>query len=169
MEYHLILGKFYGSTDKAVEQLKRYESSKDELGISEAAAFLKYEDGKEKVIIMDEDRRKAHRIGALAGTVLGILGGPATMIVLGIGGAAAGDLVSRLTHAGISKEMVDHVEEGLEPGSSAVFVIVDHGRHHLVVSDLKEVGCIVKHESVSTKEAEKRFLMSPSSGSSQTM
>ncbi|MFN2188544.1 MAG: DUF1269 domain-containing protein [Candidatus Promineifilaceae bacterium] len=165
----MILGKFYGSTDKAVEQLKRYEASKDELGIYEAAAFVKTLDGEEKVVIMDEDRKKAHRIGALAGAVLGILGGPATIVVLGIGGAAAGDLVSRLTHAGISKEMIDHVEEGLEPGSSAVFVMVDHGRHHLIVSDLKEVGCVVKHESVSTKEAEQRFLMSPGSGTSQAL
>ena len=113
--------------------------------------------------------KKAHRIGAIAGAVLGVLGGPATMIILGAGGAAVGDLISRLSHAGISKEMIEHVEEGLEPGSSAVFVIVEHGRHQIIVNDLKEIGCIVKHEAVESTEVQKRFLMSPSSGSSQTM
>ena len=55
MDYHLILGKFVGSTEKAEEQLKRYKAAKDDLGISEAAAFVKTLDGEEKVTMMDQD------------------------------------------------------------------------------------------------------------------
>ena len=169
MDYELILGKFPGEPEKAAAQLERYEAAQHELSIAEAAAFVKTEDGEEKVTIMGEDRKKARRIGAIAGAVLGVLGGPATMVILGGAGAAAGDLVSRLTHAGISKEMIANVEEGLEPGSSAVLVIVEHGKHNLIINDLKAEGCLIKNETVGSSEVQKRYLMSPSSGSGETL
>ena len=163
MNYELILGKFPGDTEKATAQLERYEVAQHDLAITEAAAFVKTEDGEEI------GRKKARRIGAVAGALLGVLGGPATMVVLGAGGAAAGDLVSRLTHAGISKEMIASVEEGLEPGSSAVLVIVEHGRHHVIINDLKELGGVIENETVGSSAMKKRYLMSPSSGSGETM
>jgi len=169
MNYELILGKFPGDTEKATAQLERYEAAQHDLAITEAAAFVKTEDGEEIVSVMGEGRKKARRIGAVAGALLGVLGGPATMVVLGAGGAAAGDLVSRLTHAGISKEMIASVEEGLEPGSSAVLVIVEHGRHHVIITDLKELGAVIENETVGSAAVKKRYLMSPSSGSGETM
>jgi hypothetical protein len=44
MSYELILAAFPGDMDKASEQLSRYESSQDELGISEAVAVIKTEE-----------------------------------------------------------------------------------------------------------------------------
>ena len=37
-------------------------------------------------------------------------------------GAAAGNLVANLMHSGVTKNMIEAVEDGLEPGSSAVIV-----------------------------------------------
>lgn len=169
MNYEIILGKFPGDTEQAAVQLERYGSAQHELAIAEAAAFVKTEDGEEQVTVMGEGKKKARRIGAVAGALLGVLGGPATMVILGGAGAAAGDLVVRLTHAGISKEMIASVEEGLEPGSSAVLVIVEHGRHHLIINDLNDMGSAVVNETIGSTEIKKRYLMSPSSGSGETM
>lgn len=169
MTYELILGKFPGDVEKGPAQLERYETAQHELGIAEAAAFVKTVDGEDIVKIMGEDKKKARRIGAITGAVLGIVGGPPGMLLLGLGGAAAGNLVAKLTHAGISKEMIEVVEEGLEPGSSAVMVILEHGHHHVILNDLKDIGGVIVNESVESTQAEKRFLMSPSSGSGETL
>lgn len=167
MSYELILGKFPGDIEKGPAQLERYERAQDDLGIKEAAAFAKTADGEDEVKIMGEDKKKARRIGAITGAVLGIVGGPPAMLLLGLGGAAAGNFVAKLTHAGISKDMIESVEEGLEPGSSAVLVIVEHGKHHVILNDLKEIGCVIKSETIESHQAEKKYLMSPSSGISE--
>jgi uncharacterized membrane protein len=168
MSYELILAAFPGDMDKASEQLSRYESSQDELGISEAVAVIKTEEGKDEVKLMGDPKKRARRIGAIGGAMLGILGGPAGMVLLGLGGAAAGNLVASLTHAGVSKKMIAAVEEGLEPGSSAVIVIVEHGRHTLLLNDLKHVGATILSESVESHEIEGKWLISPSSGMAET-
>ncbi len=169
MSYELILGKFPGDIEKGPAQLERYEEAQHDLSIAEAAAFVKTFDGEEEVKVMGEDKKKARRIGAITGAVLGIVGGPPAMILFGLGGAAAGNLVANLTHAGISKDMIESIEEGLEPGSSAVLVIVEHGRHHVILNDLKDIGCVIQNETVESHHAKKRYLMSPSSGSGETM
>lgn len=169
MSYELILGKFPGDIEKGPAQLERYEKAQDDLSIAEAVAFVKTEDGQDEVKIMGEDKKKARRIGAITGAVLGIVGGPPAMVLFGLGGAAAGNLIANLGHAGISKDMIDAVEEGLEPGSSAVLVIVEHGKHHVILNDLKEIGCVINNETVESEQAKKRFLMSPSSGSGETL
>jgi uncharacterized membrane protein len=169
MSYEFILGKFPGDIEQGPAQLERYDAAQQDLGIAEAAAFVKTIDGEEEVKVMGEDKKKARRIGAITGAVLGIVGGPPAMILFGLGGAAAGNLVSNLTHAGISKDTVEAVEEGLEPGSSAVLVIVEHGRHHVILNDLKDIGCVITNETVESHHAEKRFLMSPTSGSGETL
>jgi uncharacterized membrane protein len=164
MSYELILAAFPGDIEKAGEQLARYHEAQDELGISEAVAIVKTQEGEDEVKLMGDPKKRGRRIGAVAGAMLGILGGPAGMVLLGLGGAAAGNLVANLSHAGVSKEMIQAVEEGLEPGSSAVIVIVEHGRHDLVLRDLKQLGATILSEAVESHEIEGKWLISPSSG-----
>lgn len=120
MSYELMLAAFPADVDRAGEQLSRYDASKEVLGIYEAVAIAKTGEGEEKVSVMGDPKKRNRRIGAIAGAMLGILGGPAGILLLGLGGAAAGNLVANLTHAGVSKQMIETVENGLEPGSSAV-------------------------------------------------
>lgn len=117
MGYELIVGAFPDDTAKATEQLNRYHASQDEIGIAGAAAIIKPLEGKDKVEWLGGSK-KATEIGAISGAVLGILGGPPTMLAMGLAGAAAGKLISNLTHAGISKKLINAIEDGLEPGSS---------------------------------------------------
>jgi uncharacterized membrane protein len=168
MSYTLILGVFAGDTEAAVAQLERYHKSQDEVGIAEAVAIVKSADGEDEVKVMGDPQKKARRVGAVAGALLGVLGGPVTMAVLGAGGAAAGDLIAKLTHSGVSKKMITAVEDGLEPGSSAVIVIVEERAGDLLVKDLKKSGANVLNEMVESDVIEGKYLISPSAGISET-
>ena len=168
MSYELILAAFPGEMEKAGEQLARYDASQDALGISEAVAIVKTNEGKDEVQLMGDPKKRGRRIGAVAGAMLGILGGPAGMVLLGLGGAAAGSLVANLTHAGVSKEMIEKVEAGLEPGSSALVVIVESENHDLIVRDLKHLEATILSEAVEAHHIEGKWLISPSSGMSET-
>ncbi|MGD2076995.1 MAG: DUF1269 domain-containing protein [Chloroflexota bacterium] len=168
MSYTLILGVFQDDTEAAVAQLERYHKSQDDVGIAEAVAIVKPIDGKDEVKIMGDPKKKARRVGAVAGALLGVLGGPITMAVLGAGGAAVGDLIAKLSHSGVSKKMLDAVEKGLEPGSSAVVVVVDQQAGSLVVKDLKNSGAKVLSEMVESDVIEGKYLISPSGGISET-
>jgi uncharacterized membrane protein len=167
MSHELVLGIFPADTEKAVAQLDRYKVAEDELGIAEALAIVKPKEGKDKVHWIG-DRSKAKKIGAVAGAMLGLLGGPATMVVVGLGGAAAGGLIDSLSHAGISKKTIEAVENGLEPGSSAVLVIVQEDRRHVVIKDLKNSGATVHNQSIESHEIEGKLMIQPSSGISET-
>ncbi len=168
MSYQLIVGIFADDTAAAAAQLERYHRSQDEVGITEAVAIIKTADGEDEVKVMGDSKKKARRIGAVAGALLGILGGPLTMAVLGLGGAAAGDLIAKLTHSGVSKNMITAIEDGLQPGSSAVIVIVEQTAGQLIVKDLKESGANVLSELVESDVIEGKYLISPSGGISET-
>lgn len=168
MAYKLILGVFDGDAEAAVSLLQRYHKSQDDVGISEAVAIVKSPDGKDEVKMMGDPKKKARRVGAVAGALLGVLGGPLTMAALGAGGAAVGDLVAKLTHSGVSKNMIEAVEKGLEPGSSAVVVIVEERAGDLIVKDLKRTGANVLSEMVESDIIEGKYLISPSGGISET-
>ena len=168
MSYTLILGVFEDDIKAAVAQLDRYHESQDEVGIAEAVAIVKTAEGEDEVKIMGDPKKKARRVGAVAGALLGVFGGPLTMAALGAGGAAAGDLIAKLAHSGVSKKMINAVEKGLEPGSSAVVVIVEERAGDLIVKDLSISGAKVLSEMVESKAIEDKYFMSPSSGISQT-
>jgi uncharacterized membrane protein len=168
MSYEIILGVFNDDTELVSELLVRYESAQDELGITEAIAIIRPEEGKDEIKIMGEHKKKARRIGAVSGAVLGVLGGPAAMVVLGAAGAAVGSLITNLTHAGFSKKMIETVENGLDPGSSAVLVIVEQERHHLIVNDLKDKGASTISENIESHEIEGKYFISPTGGMSET-
>ncbi|HUS94432.1 MAG TPA: DUF1269 domain-containing protein [Patescibacteria group bacterium] len=163
MAHEIILGVFPGDVEQGLTQLKRYHEIQDEIGINDAVAIWKTDEGKDKFEWLG-GKKKATEIGAIAGAALGLLGGPATMIVMGAGGAAAGNLIASLTHAGISKKTISGVEKGLEPGSSAVLVVVDHGKHQVILNDLKHLGAHLYSDTVDSDEVEGKYMISPVSG-----
>jgi uncharacterized membrane protein len=167
MAHEIILGVFPGDVEEGLTQLKRYHAIQDEIGIADAVAIWKTEEGKDKFEWLG-GKKKATEIGAIAGAALGLLGGPATMIVMGAGGAAAGNLIASLTHAGISKKTISAVEKGLEPGSSAVLVIVNHERRHVILNDLKRMDAHLYSDTVDSNEIEGKYMISPISGMSET-
>lgn len=79
--------------------------------------------------------------GALAGSWFGLLGslliaGPAGLAVI-LGGAAAGALYGKLVDRGLEDDWVKEMAAWIDPGTSALLLLVEPGFDHQVVEELK--------------------------------
>ena len=79
--------------------------------------------------------------GAVAGAWFGLLGsilvaGPAGLAVL-LGGVAAGALYGRLVDRGLDDDWVKGMSEWIDPGTSALLLLVDAGFDHEVIAELR--------------------------------
>lgn len=78
--------------------------------------------------------------GALAGSWWGLLGslligGPASLAVI-LGGAAAGALYGKLVDRGLEDEWVKQMADWIDPGTSALLLLVDDGVDPEVVEEI---------------------------------
>ena len=97
------------------------------LDIKHAAVLVKDEDGNIKV----EERGDVHSkqgaiFGAISGGLIGLLGGPIGVIVGAAAGAATGGVVARKIDMGFSDDFLNKLQEELQPGKSALIVVVEH-------------------------------------------
>jgi uncharacterized membrane protein len=121
---HLVVLTF-DDTSKAEEVHQVLETQEDlrHISLDDAAVVVKEKDG--EVHIKNETDRGV-KIGAIGGGLLGLfagllIGGPIVSLMVGaIGGALGGNLAN----LGIDHEFVKDVSNALEPGSSALFVMV---------------------------------------------
>lgn len=79
--------------------------------------------------------------GALAGSWFGLLGslliaGPAGLAVI-LGGAAAGALYGKLVDRGLEDEWVKQMAAWIDPGTSALLLLVEEGFDRQVVEELR--------------------------------
>lgn len=79
--------------------------------------------------------------GALAGSWFGVLGsfliaGPAGLAVI-LGGAAAGALYGKLVDRGLEDEWVKQMADWIDPGTSALLLLVEEGFDPQVVEELR--------------------------------
>ena len=79
--------------------------------------------------------------GALAGSWFGLLGsllvgGPAALAVI-VGGAAAGALYGKLVDRGLEDEWVKGMADWIDPGTSALLLLVDEGFDPAVIEALR--------------------------------
>jgi len=104
---------------KVREALKEHS---DQISLDDSAVVVRDEEG--KIHVKNEvDRGVA--VGALGGGALGLLIGGLLFPVGGLVlGALGGALVGKLADKGVDKKFVDEVGEHLQPGNSALFVIV---------------------------------------------
>jgi uncharacterized membrane protein len=116
---------------KKLKEVERMEA----LSLEDAAVVVKDEKG--KVHVHGETGRAA-KIGAVGGGLLGLLlmglFAPIGGIVIG---AVGGALFGKMLNLGVDKQFVDDVGESLEPGGSALFLIVRDALPEVVIGALK--------------------------------
>ena len=67
-------------------------------------------------------------------------------------GAASGALGGALTDYGINDDFIREVSESVQPGNSALFLLVDQAQEDKVIDSLKPYGGKVIHTSLSKEE-----------------
>jgi uncharacterized membrane protein len=124
------------------------------LELGDAVTITKGLDG--KVMVKDEMDRGV-KWGALGGSFLGVLIGglffPVTGIVLG---AVGGGMVGKWVSVGVDKDFKREVTESLQPGSSALFLVVPPAYLDYTIAALKPYQGQVYHTSI-PEDAEKEL------------
>lgn len=137
-------------TAAGVRQTLRELERAGRLSIDDAAVLEKDADG--KLTVANEIDRGV-KLGALGGGVLGVLLGfmfPLAGIVLG---AAGGALVGRSFDLGVDQQFVRDVSDKLQPGSSALFVLVRDSDPTVVLAALEPYQGTL-HQTTLNSEAE---------------
>jgi uncharacterized membrane protein len=173
--YNLIAVGFKG-THRASEVLSQVQELNDRWAIDlrDAVAVYRAANGK---LQLDQSVQPTEREGAVWGGILGgllgaLIAAPFTAgmsvaaaatavgagsLALGIPGAVIGadDAITWKETYGIPEDFVRQVSGMLQPGQSAVFVLVEAGDPELVAEHFRGYGGIVLHTSLAPKKAEK--------------
>jgi uncharacterized membrane protein len=113
-------------------------SNEGKIKMHDAVIVAKDEDGKTKIVeTVDVTPAK----GALSGTWWGmlaglIIGGP-VFLGAAVGGAAAGALYGKLVDKGLQDQWVKDMAAWIDPGTSALLLLVDSGFDPAVIDEMK--------------------------------
>ena len=128
----------FGNVDEAgiVRETLVNVEQKGYLSLDDAAVLVKDHDNKFHV---DNETERSVKTGAVGGGLLGLLigfliGGPVGSFLLGTAGGA---LIGKLAGTGIDKKFVNDVAETLQPGNSALFLLVREGDPDIVLAALE--------------------------------
>ena len=127
------------------------ELQKQELiRVEDAATAVRHQGGKVKM----KQAKSLAGEGALGGAFWGMLFGLLFFVpFLGMAvGAATGALFGKAADYGINDDFIREVSEAIQPGSSALFLLVSHTQTDKVIDRLKPYGGKIIHTSLSTEE-----------------
>jgi len=121
-----------GQVREALRQAQRAHT----ISLDDSAIVVKDEDG---TIHIQNEIDRGVKVGAVGGSLLGLLigllfGGPiGSMLVGAVGGILGGNLAN----LGIDEQFIEQVANALEPGNSALFVVVREADPEAAVEALK--------------------------------
>lgn len=138
--------------DEAAEALDKVsELQKQELiKVEDAATAVRHLDGKVKV----KQANNLATSGALGGAFWGMLFGLLFFVpFLGMAvGAATGALFGKAADYGINDDFIKQVSDSIQPGNSALFLLVSEAKVDKVVEHLKPFNGTIIHTSLSKAE-----------------
>lgn len=73
----------------------------------------------------DVEPKKGRLAGAITGGLIGLVGGPVGVVVGALAGAGVGGLAAKWIDMGFSDKFLAGLEERLQPGTSALVVLVE--------------------------------------------
>jgi uncharacterized membrane protein/sporulation protein YlmC with PRC-barrel domain len=117
--------------------------------VRNAAILVKDEDGETSFTDVKEwDAKKGGLVGAIAGGLIGLVGGPVGVVVGALAGAGLGGAAAGLTDTGFSDEFLKELQEHLQPGTSALIVLVEHDSVKSMAEAMSGVGGVVLQQTI---------------------
>ena len=112
-------------------------SGEGKLQMHDAVIVAKDDAGKTQVVeTVDVTPAKGALSGTWWGMLAGLLIGGPVFLGAAIGGAAAGALYGKLVDKGLQDQWVKDMAEWISPGTSALLLLVDHGFHPDLLTEL---------------------------------
>ena len=150
----LVVLAFNNETDAFKMRDELVELQKQEvISLSDAAVVVRDQDGKAKV----KQATSLVGAGALGGAFWGMLIGLlfwAPWLGLAIG-AATGAIAGKMTDVGVDDKFIKEVGNTIEPGHSALFLLVIKATPDKVIPELQKFGGTVYQTSLSKEDEEK--------------
>jgi len=149
----------FDNEDEAGKVREALKEQAANINLDDSAVVVKDAEG--EVHVKNEvDRGVA--IGAVGGGALGLLIGGLLFPIGGLVlGALAGGLVGKMLDMGVDKKFVDDVSEHLQPGTSALFVIVREANPNVALAALRPYkGKVIQTSLPPEAEAELRRILS---------
>jgi len=142
----------FDNPDEAGKVLATMHSaqSHDFISLDDSAVVVRDEDGK---VHVKNEMDRGVKIGAVGGGFLGLLLASIFFPIAGIViGAVAGGLVGASLDLGVDKKFVKEVTEELQPGTSAIFLVVRDANPDVAVAALKPYKGTVRYASLDPDE-----------------
>lgn len=148
----LIVAAFQTETgaEDALAQLK--EAKRERMIAIQDAAVIR-RDMKDRVHIKDVKDVGGGRgavAGAVFGTAIALLAGPAGILVGGALGALVGGLTAKAVDMGLPNERLKELSESLKPGTSAIIAIIEHTWVRDIEAMMAETGAQVVRQAIKT-------------------
>jgi uncharacterized membrane protein len=125
LELVVLTSEQEGTAAEGLKTLKDL-AKKDELAVLNTAVLVKHQDGKTSIReAEDVDAKHGALFGAITGGLIGLLGGPAGVVIGAAAGAATGGVAAAKIDMGFPDEYLKALQEGMQPGSSALVTLVE--------------------------------------------
>lgn len=125
-----------GKADEALQALKQL-LRKGDLSVLNAAVLIKDQDGKTFLQeTEDVSPKQGALFGAITGGLIGLLGGPVGAIVGAAAGATTGRIAANWIDMGFPDQYIKKLKEGLQPGTSALVILVEQESIDKVIAAL---------------------------------
>jgi uncharacterized membrane protein len=136
------------AADEVLKELKA--AKRDKLIRIKDAAVLR-RDQKDKIHIKDVrdvGGGKGAVFGAVVGTGIALLAGPAGILLSGAAGALVGGLTAKAVDMGLPNDRLKELAESLKPGTSAIVAVIEHRWVEDLERELAAAGAQVVTESL---------------------
>ena len=135
--YNILAFNFDGQ-DTANQTVKAIKSSGALEGYDIVAQCVVEQDVKGKVHIHEPGRGGVGgAVGAVAGGLLGLIGGPAVLLAWAVGGAVVGGVAGKYLGRPFKKGDLEQIGEAMSPDSSAFMLLLEDTYSEGVVNSLK--------------------------------
>jgi uncharacterized membrane protein len=152
-----LVAKVFDDPAKAAETLEFVEGlhRNKTLKILNAAVLVKDQDGTTSITDTKDLEPKTGRIvGAITGGLVGLLAGPVGVVVGALAGLGAGSLAAKWVDLGFSDKFLTGLEEHLQPGKSALIILVEHDWAHPLSEALADVEGVILQQTLTDELVE---------------